>query len=162
MWTFSLDDRKPTRFGDVSSSGPINSVFSPDGRWIVYRTAETGPYELYAQPFPRTGVKYQIAKGGNGQPLWSADGKEILYDPLPGQFVSVAVATTQGFVLGNPVHIVRRFRTESNVRTHDILPDGRFIAVSAVDAISGTSGPTPQIQIVLNWFADIRQRTAKP
>src|SRR5262249_39635155 len=35
--------------------------FSPDGRWIVYGSNETGRYEVYVQAFPPSGGKWQIS-----------------------------------------------------------------------------------------------------
>ena len=43
----------------------------------------------------------------------------------------------------------------TNVRSYDITPDGqRFIGVVTPEA--GSSDP--QIQVVLNWFEDLKQR----
>jgi serine/threonine-protein kinase len=78
LWTFSLRDRKGTRFDGVESSRPIGSVFSPDGRGVAYSTART----IYVQPFPTTGALYQLSKNSAGHhPMWSADGKELFYEP---------------------------------------------------------------------------------
>ncbi|MGD1090702.1 MAG: protein kinase [Bryobacteraceae bacterium] len=50
--------------------------FSPDARWIVYRT-QTG---IYVQTFPGLGLRKQIASTSNAfSPVWRGDGKEILY-----------------------------------------------------------------------------------
>jgi Tol biopolymer transport system component len=35
----------------------MNARFSPDGKWIVYSSNESGAYEIYAQPFPASGKK---------------------------------------------------------------------------------------------------------
>ena len=60
---FPFRIKKATPFGAVQSSVPITSVFSPDGRWVAYGSNETGGYEIYVQPFPSTGAKYQVAEG---------------------------------------------------------------------------------------------------
>jgi Tol biopolymer transport system component len=78
LWLLSVHDRKVTRFDDVrSASFPTDAVFSPDGRWVAYQTGESGAGEgtTYVQPFPPSGTKHQIARGG--RPLWSRDGKEL-------------------------------------------------------------------------------------
>ena len=82
MWTFSLQDKKATPFGSVQSSNPITPVFSPDGRWVAYGSNETGGNEIYVQPFPSTGTKYQVSKNRSSvHPLWSPDGKELFSIP---------------------------------------------------------------------------------
>jgi hypothetical protein len=57
-----------------------------------------------------------------------------------------AIAFTQGIRL-------------SDVRNYDITPDGKFVAL--VDprepGVSGTS-LAPEIQVVLNWFEELKQR----
>ena len=40
-------------------------MFSPDGRWIAYRSDESGTNEIYVRPFPGgQGGKWQISTGG--------------------------------------------------------------------------------------------------
>ena len=76
LWTFSLRDRKATRFGDVTSIGvPTDAVFSPDGRWVAYQTGDAGTAEpmTYVQPFPATGTKFEIVRAG--RPMWSPGGR---------------------------------------------------------------------------------------
>jgi hypothetical protein len=49
----------------------------------------------------------------------------------------------------------------ANVRTYDVLPDGKHFVgvVPAGQAQAGAPGMA-QIQVVLNWFEDLKQRTA--
>ena len=38
--------------------------FSPDGRWVVYMSNESGQREAYVRPFPGPGGKWQISTDG--------------------------------------------------------------------------------------------------
>src|SRR5947208_6447979 len=38
-----------------------NGQFSPDAKWIVYQSNESGRFEIYIQPFPGVGAKIQIS-----------------------------------------------------------------------------------------------------
>ena len=161
LWTLSTSNRAASRFGDVTSVGmPTNAVFSPDGRWIAYQLGEADTAEgwTYVQPFPSTGTKHQIARGG--RPGWSQHGTdlELFFVPAPGQFMAVTVRTQPTFGFTNPVNVPRRFAIAfpGNPRPYDVLPDGRFVTVGAASE-PGEQGP-PQIQVVLNWFEDLKRK----
>jgi serine/threonine-protein kinase len=164
LWIFSLRDRKAVPFGDVRSSYPLNSAFSPDGRWVAYTLrSAAGVVAVYVQPFPVTGALYQVSKDDIGHhPLWSPDGKALFYFPGGDQLVSVSVVTQPTLMLGNPTPVPGGLSvntTQTDPRNHDITVDGqRFIAV--VDSLQTQSRvPTaPQIQIVLNWFEELKAR----
>jgi Tol biopolymer transport system component len=65
--------------------------FSPDGRWVVYETDESGRPEIVAQAFPQAGGKWPVSTTGGAAPRWSADGKEIYYVAPDGKLMAVAV-----------------------------------------------------------------------
>jgi Tol biopolymer transport system component len=77
IWTYSLKDKKASPLIDTPGVTEHSSRFSPDGKWIAYTSIETGRFEVFVQPFPLTGAKYQISKQGGGHALWSPDGKEL-------------------------------------------------------------------------------------
>jgi hypothetical protein len=159
----SLTNKKSTSFGDVHSSTRTGAVFSPDGRWVAYATTEGSTTTISVQPFPAVaGVSHQLPPRG-GQlkhPVWSRDTKQLFYNPGPGQFESVSVTTQPTFAFGNPVALPRPFPGASPGvrRPYDITRDGRF--VSAIPPGQPASGrpAAPQIQVVLNWFEDVKTR----
>jgi hypothetical protein len=53
--------------------------FSPDGKWIAYSSDETGRPEIFIQPFPATGAKWQVSDQGGELPKWRGDGKELYF-----------------------------------------------------------------------------------
>jgi len=101
LWMLSIlsiddkNDKKPAPFGGVQSAIPTYAAFSRDGRWVAYDQREPGKNsEVYVQPFPATGAKYQLPLSrDNHHPAWSSDGKELFYIPGPGEFASIAVST---------------------------------------------------------------------
>jgi serine/threonine-protein kinase len=164
LWLYSLQDKKATPFAGVHSTAPLNSVFSPDGRWAAYTMTETSGSEVYVQPVPATGVPYQISKTGtSAYPVWSADGRELFYSPAGGggQFVAVSISTQPSFTFSSPVLLTRQFTIGGSlVRNYDITPDGRFIGIPLAGSLDPQSGTltNPQIQVVLHWFEELKQR----
>src|SRR5207248_2726553 len=56
------------------------SALSPDNKWLAYASTEIGNrLEIFVQPFPPTGAKYQVSTNGGRSPLWSPDGTQIYY-----------------------------------------------------------------------------------
>src|SRR5262249_38940792 len=79
LWVLPLfGDRKPFPFLQTpfAESG---GRFSPDGKWVAYQSNESGRSEVYVQPFPGPGAKFQISTDGGANPLWRRDGKELFF-----------------------------------------------------------------------------------
>jgi serine/threonine-protein kinase len=168
LWTLSLQDRKAAPFGAVqaSSSVPINSIFSPDGQWVTYASdagaGVAGQRHVYVQPFPSTGAKYQISRDAGGHhPLWSPDGKELIYNENPTRAVVLSVTPQPTFTFGNPVPLPRgsiQWGAPGAIRPYDMTRDGRIVGTIDSGQTQAGTPTTPQIQIVLNWFEDLKAR----
>jgi serine/threonine protein kinase len=129
----------------------------------LYTSNETGRGNIYVQPFPPTGAKYQISKDIGYDPIWSPDGKELFYALGPGQTVVVSITTQPIFTFSNPVSVPHGGRSENgpNVigRNSDIISDGkRFVGVIDSGSTPSAAVPAPQIQVVLNWLEELKQR----
>jgi serine/threonine protein kinase/Tol biopolymer transport system component len=164
LWTLSLDDRGSSIVSDVQGSAvPIAATFSPDGRWIAYQFGSVGQDtfpSVFVRPFPLTSVKYRIAAGIH--PLWSHDGKELLYNQGPSRpLAAVTVTTKPVFSWGEPrSESLAISSLESGLwfeRNIDLAPDGRLIGVVGVDASAPQEAIPTQIRVVLNWFEDLRR-----
>ena len=162
LWTLSLKHRKVAPFGDVHSATRIGGVFSPDGRWVAYARSEGRKKTIYVEPFPPTGVKHQLVAYGSelpNHPLWSADGKELFYNPGPGAFASVGISTRPTLAFGKPTVLRRPFGGASTVtrRPYDIMPDGRFVSAAEGSLADGRPA-AGEIRVVLNWFEELKAR----
>ena len=56
---------------------------SPDGRFIAYRSNESGRSEVYVRSFPDGNGRWQISRDGGGNPRWRDDGKELFFTGPP-------------------------------------------------------------------------------
>ena len=94
IWVLPLaGDRKPIPFLTTPAS-EAQGELSPDGRWMVYTSNESGPYDIYVQPFPATGGKWLVSTGGGVEPHWRRDGKELYYlAAAPLRLMAVDVKT---------------------------------------------------------------------
>ena len=111
--------------------------------------------------FPTTGAKYQISETTGVHPTWSPDGKELFYFAGVGQFVAVSVTTRPAFTFGNPVPVtsIAFDQGAGFERNNDITLDGkRFIGVVPAGQNAAAAPTTPQIQVVLNWFEELKAR----
>jgi Tol biopolymer transport system component len=125
IWTYSLRDKKAVALIDTPGVTQHSSRFSRDGKWIAYTSVETGRFEVFVQPFPRTGAKFQVTKQGGGHALWSVDGKELFFDNNQ-QLFAVSVQTAGTFSSGAPVALpIRGFIQGDARRQYDIMPDGK-------------------------------------
>ncbi len=125
IWTYSMRDKKASVLIDTPGVTQHSSRFSPDGKWIAYTSLETGRFEVFVQPFPRTGAKFQVTKQGGGHALWSPDGKELFFDNNQ-QLFAVSVQTSGTFSTGTPVPLpIRGFIQGDARRQYDLMPDGK-------------------------------------
>src|SRR5262249_31377408 len=148
----------------AAASNQFQASFSPDGRWIVYTSGESGRNEIYVQPFPPvSGVKHQITTMGGRSPLWSPDGKQIFYigPPLqpPSSLISLDVRTEPTFTFANPTRlpVAPTEAITSGLRPYDITPDGKQFLILTSGTEPSQKPAQPQFRITLNWFEDLKQ-----
>ena len=105
-------------------------AFSPDGQWLAYVSNESGSYEVYVQPFPATGGKWQMSAGGGNLPTWSRTGRELLYLAEDQRIMVVAfTADAKSLHLDRPrPWSEQRLEERISSRNFDLHPDGRRVA----------------------------------
>ena len=141
---------------------------SPDGRWLAYTSDESGRMEIYVRPFPeiQSGGRWQVSTSGGKGPLWSPDGRELFYQSDEGIMI-VDVEAEPTFRPGNPEVLFRGtyfsgFLLQQAPIVHwDIHPDGkRFLMIKQLQTTNEESeaGIPRKINVVLNWFEELKQR----
>ena len=166
LLTLSLDSgAAPEPFFDVAGSIQRFSAFSPDGNWIAYASTESGAFEVWLQPFPAgSGVKHRITQNGRAMALWSPDGGELFYRPSPpgtaGSLFSIELTIEPRFAFTTERLVPAvDFVVEGGSRDYDITSDGQaFLVVVQADE----DAASPQINIVLNWFEELKSRVPLP
>jgi len=143
----------------------VDPRISPDGRWMVYACDESGPFEIYVRPYPEVNAgKWQVSTGGGDWPLWSPDGRELFYRNGDA-FMAVSVKTDPTFSLGTPrIQFRGRYVSPGSLflGNWDIHPDGRRFLLMKPAASAGAApaanAPRQKINIVVNWFEELKHR----
>jgi serine/threonine-protein kinase len=135
---------------------------SPDGRWMAYKSDESGKPEVYVRPFPEVNKgKSLISATGGEDPLWSFGGRELFY--RNGEAVmAVKVETDPAFKPGKPEVLFQgKYAPHlTNGSTWAIGRDGRFLMMKAVESAGkAPAAESPRkIHVVLNRLEELKAR----
>jgi Tol biopolymer transport system component/predicted Ser/Thr protein kinase len=116
--------------------------FSPDGSWVAYTSTESGRLEVYVQPFPATGAKWQLSIAGGEQPRWRHDGKELYYLGADRALMAVPITVPGAFDAETPRRLFQTnipFGDIDVSQTYDVTPDGSRFLIAAADPDSPQS-----------------------
>jgi hypothetical protein len=134
--------------------------FSPDGHWVAWVTFdafETGAAQVYASSFPVSTAKVRISNDGGGEPLWSRDGKSIMYRSgasiLAARLTftpSLQVVSRDTLLANSPFE---SFSLTEQMGPTDVGADGRILGLL----------PTKnrfQLVVVPDWRPELEKRVA--
>jgi Tol biopolymer transport system component len=155
LWVLPMmGDRKPFPYL-VTPFSKSQAQFSPDGKWVVYTSNESGTVEAYVQPFPMSsGGKWPVSNGGGAQPRWSRDGKELFYFAPNETLMAVDFNASGGTVqLGIPKPLFRASvlggtgGAPTIAWRWDVSKDGqRFLVNTSLEEADASP-----ITVLLNW-----------
>jgi hypothetical protein len=129
--------------------------FSHDNKYIAYTSNETGRYEVYVIPWPATGQKWQISSDGGMEPKWSYSRKEIYFRSLDMKKMMVAgYEVAPSFVPDKCRVLWEGEYLDIAGYSYDITPEGENFLMKKS---SETRNTTTRIELVTNWFDEIRQ-----
>jgi serine/threonine-protein kinase len=155
IWVLGMGDHKPQPFLRTPFDEAVPQ-FSPDGRWLAYVSNETGRNEIYVQSYPGPGGKWQISTEGGTEPAWNRNGRELFYRS-GDKMMAVEIASQPGFSAGKPRMLFEGQYASAPFPTtnYDVSPDAqRFLMIKP----SEQEAATTQINIVLNWFEELKQK----
>jgi Tol biopolymer transport system component/predicted Ser/Thr protein kinase len=152
LWLLSLPDGKASPLLQTQFA-ELQAVFSPDGRWLAYASNESGRFEIYVQPFPGPGGKWQISTSGGIQPRWARGGKELFFLAPEGKIMSVEVRAHTVFEAGAPKALFATALKNAPGPPYDVSSDGQRILLNR--PIHEES--SPPITLVQNWTALLKR-----
>jgi Tol biopolymer transport system component len=154
IWVLQMADRKAKPFLQTPSAESAPR-FSPDGHWLAYTSDESGHTEVFVQPYPGPGGKWQISTDGGTEPIWNPSGRELFYRS-GNKMMVVDVATQPTFSAGKARLLFegQYLPTPATFPNYDVSADGqRFLMIKA---LGDTQAPT-QINVVLNWAEELKR-----
>ncbi|MCP4261522.1 MAG: protein kinase [Planctomycetes bacterium] len=139
-----------TRFNE------FHPTISPSGRWLAYSSDESGRAEIYIKTYLGPGGAIPVTTDGGREPVWDPSEKELYYRDDPGdKLFKVSILTEPTVQVGSPELLFegRFLATSLWGRNYDISPQGDFFVLIE----EGEIQPSSQINVVLNWFEELKQ-----
>jgi serine/threonine protein kinase len=154
LWLLPLDgERNPRPFLNTQFF-ENQATISPDGRWVAYRSNESGRAEIYVATFPQLSGKWQVSVDGGEEPQWRRDGKELFFTDQDHKLMAAEIKTGSGTFesAGAPKLL---FETQLIIETGRnrfvVTGDGqRFLLITPLT-------PPVLINVTLNWTAEIKK-----
>jgi serine/threonine-protein kinase len=165
LWFLPADGKGEPEPYLTSQFGEVDGSFSPDGRWIAYRSNQTGNSEIYVRSAEGPG-KWQISDGGGWQPRWSGDGRTLFFRNHEGLNAIDVEAVGDEFRTGRPEFLFGEiFGGPAGVRLpgylfydYDVNADGERFVVFPRRTEQGPSSSA--VHVVSGWFEELRRLTA--
>jgi Tol biopolymer transport system component/tRNA A-37 threonylcarbamoyl transferase component Bud32 len=148
VWEAPVDGGAPRPYlATAHSEG--HAQFSPDGRWIVYVSDESGIKEVWVGTDPASTTRFKISDGGGFMPQWRADGHALYYLDAQSRVIEVDVQLGTTFRAGPSRALfkgdVNQGLAEHYVTQYAVSPDGqRFL-------FKTPAVPDPPMMVMLNW-----------
>jgi hypothetical protein len=135
-------------------------MFSPDGRWLAYRSNESGTDEIYVRRFPAgRGGKWQISTGGGLYGVWSKNRRELFYEAVDTRIMVVDYTVNgDSFVPGRPRLWSDKQLFYAGGSNLDLAPDGKRFAVLAMPEAAGPEKGSVHVTFLQNFVDELRRR----
>ncbi len=127
------------------------ATFSPDGRWLLYSSAESGRGEVYVRPASGAGAAVQVSTDGGFAARWSPAEDRLFYTTFERMYSVGFSVEGETFAPDLPEPL---FELEGGLTfwTYHVSPDGqRFCWTKPVD----DDGQRDQPLVTLNWFEEL-------
>ena len=135
---------------DVEQSPSV----SPDGRWLAWRSNESGRYEIYVTSFPDPGVVRRVSTGGGVDPVWAADSRSLFYRTNAGMVQARFNPVLTSFTTDTLFDLARfpRSNLAARVANYSVTPDGKLLMQEG--------DQSRRLVVVVSWVEELKQRFA--
>jgi len=154
LWAADLDGGAPPRLllGSPRTDGAAR--LSPDNRWILYYSTESGESQVYVAPWPAMSPVTQVSTTTGTWSFWTDGGREIIYQEGPGRLQAVTARPgPRGLEIGAPVALFDHRGPKYEGPWLWPTADGqRFLAVD-----HAASAVPDHCEVVLGWQQRLEQ-----
>ncbi len=144
-------------FGDGKAIPVVKGQFfvdqpdlAPDGKWLAYRSAESGVPEIYVIPFGGGTGKWQVSTSGGAFPRWRRDGRVLFYLAGDDKIMAAEVSEDSSSLrIGKVTPLFPTNRGPATGSPYDVTADGQKFLVVPQD-VSQAAQP---LTLITNWPA---------
>jgi hypothetical protein len=154
MWLLPLTGERQPKLFVQTPFADNGGRFSPDGKWIAYFSTESGTSQIYVQPFPATGARWQVSVDGGTSVAWGNGGKELFFIGSSNRVMSVEVSPGSEFRAGIPKPLFQISALPSNsvgLRFSATKDGQRFLL-----PVNATDSDNP-LTVLLNWTGTLKK-----
>ncbi len=147
LFAASMDGAGEARPLLTGNADELSPEVSPDQRWLVYTSLESGRHEVYVTAWPGLGARRQLSSGGGEEPRWNPRGGELFYR-TGDAFVSVTLEERDGLPSAARRDTLFRgsYRSEERWPQYDVSADGqRFLMVRE-------GAQKEPVVVITNWL----------
>jgi Tol biopolymer transport system component len=160
LWSVPLESAggqmkggKPEQFLK-SAFRDTEALLSPDGKWLAYDSNSSGSDEIYVRAFPDNGGLWKISNNGGRNPIWSRNGRDLLYQ-AGDQMMAVSYSAKGGtFAPEKP----RVWLAQVGGIAWDLSPDGKRLLVLAPAGSPDAAKAEHEVVLFQNFFEYLRQK----
>ena len=152
LWIYDKETKEHSKL--IATEKPEwGPRISPDDKWVAFtREKDGGEYEIYVIPITG-GTAEQVSLNGGEEPIWSPDGRELIYRNGT-QWTGRPVKASNVLAWGDPYVIFEGNYINAPGHSYDISPDGkRFLVVKEVHE----QGDSLELNIITNWSSKFAQ-----
>jgi Tol biopolymer transport system component len=158
IYLFSIQDRTSKPFVNTQYSEAY-ADFCPAGRWLAYRSNQTGAGEVYIQDYSGSGERHQVSIGGGTRPAWRRDGSEIYYEN-GGKLMYAGIGSNPGDepIIPRPfITIGEEISSGDPLRNYDIDSSGNVIFTKTSE-LTNKAPLITRVNLIHNWFKELKDR----
>ena len=160
LWLLSLEGKPEARPLIATPAEEGGASISPDGKWMVYVSNESGRREVYVVPFPGLGEKRQVSTAGGSFPGWLGDRQIFFIQPPDNKLFAVDVETRGASLSvgaarqlfgGKPLPHGPLGALSTPL---SMAPDGKRVLMT----VPIEEESSPLVRVVSDWVSEVRKR----